>query len=78
LIPGEVLTFEQWGHRIAVEQLPNPAQILFSANRHYRRPDEASVPAYQLTYDDLEGHFPWDEGYANPPHLQPRPGTWRA
>ena len=78
LVAGELLTFEQWGHRVAVDVLPNPGEILFAANRHYQRPDEASVPAYQLTYDDLSGWFPGEEGYANAPNLQPRPGTWRA
>jgi hypothetical protein len=78
LVPGQLLTFDQWPHRIVVEDLANPGEILFSANRHYQRPDEASVPAFQLTYDDLGGRFPWDPSYANPPRLQPRPGTWRA
>lgn len=78
LVPGELLTFDEWPHRIVVEELPNPGEILFAANRHYQRPDEASVPAYQLTYDDKWGRFPWDDGYANPPEVQPRPGTWTA
>jgi hypothetical protein len=77
-IPGEVLNFDQWTHRVAVEELPNPGEILFAANRHYQRPAEASVPAYQLTYDDKQGRFPWDDGYANRPGVQPRPGTWHA
>jgi hypothetical protein len=78
LIPGSLLSFEGWPHRVTVEELPNPGEILFSANRHYQRPAEASVPAYQLTYDDESGRFPWDSGYADEPYLQPRPGTWRA
>jgi hypothetical protein len=78
LIPGALLTFSDWPHRVTVEELPNPGEIVFSANRHYQRPPEVSVSAYQLTYDDLQGRFPWDSGYANEPNLQPRPGTWRA
>jgi hypothetical protein len=78
LMPGSLLSFEKWPHRITVEEIPNPGEILLSANRHYQRPAEASVPAYQLTYDDLHGTFPWDPGYANPPNLQPRPGSWQA
>jgi Domain of unknown function (DUF4262) len=78
LVAGSLLSFEEWPHRITVEELPNPGEILLSANRHYQRPAEASVPAYQLTYDDVQGRFPWDPGYANPPNLQPRPGTWCA
>jgi len=77
-ISGQLLTFDDWPHRITVEELPNPGEILLAANRHYQRPAEVSVPAYQLTYDDLGGRFPWDPGYANATNLQPRPGTWRS
>ncbi|MBS1672402.1 MAG: DUF4262 domain-containing protein [Actinobacteria bacterium] len=78
LSPGQVLEFEEWTHRVAVEVLPNPAQILFAANSYYQRPDEASVPAYQLSYDDRDGRFPWDAGYDVPAWIQPRPGEFRA
>ncbi len=78
LVPGQLLSFAGWFHRVTVETLPNPAQILFAANRFYQRPDEASVPAYQLTYDDLNGRFPWEPGYANEDWIQPRPGAYRA
>ena len=77
LVPGQLLTFDEWPHRVTVEQLPNPGEILFSANRHYQRPAEASVDAFQLTYDDLQGRFPWDAGYADE-LMQPRPGSWTA
>jgi hypothetical protein len=59
-VPGQPLTFERWPHRIVVEAVPNPGEIVFAANRHYQRPDEASVPVYQLSYDDTAGRFPWD------------------
>jgi hypothetical protein len=78
LVAGQLLTFDDWPHRIVVEELPNAGRVVLCANRHYQRPPEVSVPAYQLTYDDLHGRFPWDEGYANSEHLQPRPGTWAA
>lgn len=78
LLPGELLTFEGWTHRVTVETVPNPAEIAFGANRFYQRPDEHSVPLLQLTYDDKSGRFPWDAGYANAPSVQPRPGEWRA
>lgn len=78
LVPGELLAFADWPHRVTVEPVPNPGEILFAANRFYRRPDEVSVPALQLTYDDLSGRFPWDEGYANADWIQPRPGAYRA
>jgi hypothetical protein len=61
-----------------VEALPNAGEVLFVANRHYRRPDEHSVPAFQLTWQHRDGTFPWDADYACGPECQPRPGTWRA
>ena len=77
LVPGQLVTFEDWPHRIVPEQLPNPGEILFGANRFYARPNWASVPALQLTYDDKSGRFPWDDDYVAP-DKQPRPGTWVA
>lgn len=78
LHPGQVLEFEDWSHRVTIEVVPNPAQILFAANSFYQRPDEASVPAYQLTYDDQQGRFPWDDDYSTPSWIQPRPGEFTA
>lgn len=77
LVRGQLISFEDWPHRIVVEHVPNPGEIVFAANRHYRRPADASVPVLQLTYDDKAGRFPWDKGYAAP-EMQPRPGTFRA
>ena len=78
IVPGETLTFDGWGHRVTVEAVPNPGEIAFAANRFYQRPDEYSVSLLQLTYDDLQGRFPWENGYANPAWVQPRPGELRA
>jgi hypothetical protein len=78
LIAGELLEFDAWAHRVTVEEIPNPGAIVFGANRHYRRPDEASVPALQLTYDDREGRFPWEPGYSGSRWIQPRPGEYTA
>jgi Domain of unknown function (DUF4262) len=78
LMPGELLTFPDWPHRMVVEEVPNPGDIVFAANRHYQRPREASVPVLQLTWDDRGGRFPWDAGYSVPAGVQPRPGTFRA
>jgi hypothetical protein len=78
LAHGAVLSFDEWPHRVAVEDVPNPGAILFTANRHYGRPDDDSVPALQLTHDDFNGNFPWDEGYSIPAWIQPRPGTYNA
>ena len=77
LLPGELITFEAWPHRVIPEEVPNPGQIVFSANRFYQRPPEFSVPVLQLSYDDQAGRFPWDPGYAAP-EMQPRPGTFGA
>lgn len=78
LVPGMVLAFDGWAHRVIVEEIPNPGEIAFAANRFYQRPDEYSVPLLQLTYDDLGGRFPTEPGYANEEWMQPRPGSWRA
>jgi hypothetical protein len=78
LVPGEVLLNDDGQPAVTVEILPNPGEILFSANRFYERPDEFSVPAYQLTWAHPGGLFPWDAGYPCGPECQPRPGTWRA
>jgi len=78
LVPGEMLTFETWQHRVVVEPVPNPGEIAFAANRFYERPNEFSVQLLQLTYDDRQGRFPWEEGYENPDWVQPRPGAFRA
>jgi hypothetical protein len=77
LLPGQIITFEEWSHRIIPEVVPNPGEILFGANRYYQRPPEYSVSALQLSYDDNEGRFPWDPGYSSPAR-QPRPGTFAA
>lgn len=76
LTPGEVVW--PWGDTVGflVETFPDPGSTLFGANRHYQRPAEASVPAYQLTWS-MEGCFPGEPGYPLPPTVQPRPGTFR-
>jgi prevent-host-death family protein len=76
LVPGELLTFPDWPHRLVVEPVPNPGDIVFAANRHCQRPSEVSVPLLQLTWDDRQGKLPWDDGYSVPIEVQPRPGTF--
>ena len=80
LVPGQQLELDEVapGLRVVVEELPNPGEILFSANRFYKRPPEASVDAFVLTWCDTSGHFPWDSGCEVPSSLQPRPGEWSA
>ena len=61
LVPGEVLqddTGRDIAHRRgAAQPRRRPAS---RANRFYERPDEFSVPAFQLTWADADGGFPWD------------------
>ncbi len=78
LVAGELLTFPDRPDGLVVEALPNLGEVLFVANRHYRRPDEHSVPAFQLTWQHPDGTFPWDADYPCGPSCQPRPGTWHA
>jgi len=78
LAPGELLTFPDRPDGLVVEELPNPGEILFVANRHYDRPAEVSVPAFQLAWQHRDGTFPWDPAYPCGPGCQSRPGTWRA
>lgn len=75
LIPGQLLVFDEWRHRIVPEHVPNPGDVVLGANRHYRRRPSESVPVLQLSYDDTAGRFPWEPGYAAP-ELQPRPGSF--
>lgn len=77
LLPNFVVTFDDNAWKIVPEVVPNPGEILFVANSYYDRPPWASVPALQLSYDDREGHFPWEPQYAAP-RMQPRPGTFDA
>ena len=64
-------------HHVVFEEIPNPQEILFGANRFYRLPKAFSVDGLQVTYADCKGRFPWDEGceYID---LQPRPGEYGA
>jgi hypothetical protein len=78
LVPGELVTFPDRPIGLVVEPVPNAGEVLYVANRHYRRPDEHSVPAFQLTWQHPDGTFPWEPGYRCGPECQPRPGTWRA
>jgi hypothetical protein len=76
---GDVLTLAgESPLLVTARTVPNPGEILFSANRHYHRPDEDSVPALQLVWPDAHGRFPWDTGYELPAWYQPPPGSFRA
>ena len=78
LVPGELLTFDDWAGRLVPEACPNPGDVVLGANRFYRRPAEHSVPALQLAWAHRDGTFPWDPDYPCGPECQPRPGRWRA
>ncbi|HSJ35935.1 MAG TPA: DUF4262 domain-containing protein [Acidimicrobiia bacterium] len=77
LLPGQLITFDKWPHRVVPEEVSNPGDIVFTANRFYQRPNEASVPVLQLSYDDDAGRFPWEEGHSEP-ERQPSTGTFSA
>ncbi len=77
LVPGIEFSVETWPRKVIAEEVPNPGDIVFAANRFYMRPAEFSVPALQLTYTNEEGLYPWDEGFVGPAS-QPRPGTFEA
>jgi hypothetical protein len=77
-MPGQVVDFKGWRHRVTLEEVPNPGEIVFRANDHYQRPYEASVPLFQLTLDDMSGKFPWEEGCSWTARQQPRPGDFKA
>lgn len=78
MVPGQVLEDDDGTPVITVEELPNPGDVLFAANRFYGRPDEFSVPAFQLIWALDRGIFPWDDDYPCEPDCQQLPGTWRA
>lgn len=75
LTPGEVVRPSGSDTRFLVEEFPDPGAAVYSANRFYQRPREASVPVYQLTWD-ANGAFPWEFGYPYSAALQPRPGQY--
>lgn len=77
LLPGREVATETWDRPLIPEPVPNPGDIVFTANRYYRRPDAASVPVLQLSYPDDLGRYPWDPRHASPDR-QPRPGSFRA
>jgi hypothetical protein len=77
LLPGPPLTFETWDRRVGLEKVPQPREIVFTANRFYQHPAEYSVPVLQVSYDDEDGRFPWEGGRRNADR-QPRPGTFCA
>jgi hypothetical protein len=78
LVPGELVTFTDWPHRLHLLPLVNPAEVLLWANRFYGRPPTDPVDGMQLVWDDSSGRFPWEPDFAAPRWLQPLPGTFRA
>lgn len=78
LVPGELLELPRGGRRFVAEHVPNPGDVLLTADRHYGTGLGRSVSALQLTWDDVHGWFPWESDYSLPRWLQPRPGRFRA
>ncbi len=78
LAPNDILSFDEWPHRVAVEVVPNPEEILLMAMDSAALRDSTPIRAFQLTTDDRQGRFPWDDGYDVPAWIQPRPGEFRA
>ncbi|WP_122261799.1 DUF4262 domain-containing protein [Ornithinimicrobium cerasi] len=76
LMPGEVVELE--GTSFLVEELGCSGMVFFETHSFYDRPAWASLAAYQLTWADDQGRFPWDEGHEAGPWPQPRAGRWRA
>ena len=77
LLPGQLVTFEDWPRRVIRKTSPTRGRSCSTPTATTGGRRTAPVPALQLTYDDEEGRFPWDDGYATP-ELQPRPGTFTA
>ncbi len=76
LLPHREIRWAGWERRLTTEQVPNPEDLVFEANRFYRRPPYDPVSVLQLSFADGRGRFPWDRGYDGPD--QPRPGTFTA
>jgi hypothetical protein len=66
------------GVPVKLFDLPNPAEVVFTANSLYGRDDEHSVPALHAIYPDDRGTWPWEPGCQLPFWLQPMPGQFRA
>lgn len=76
LMPGELVQVEKL--RVLVEELDNSGLVLLNTHDYYDRPPWQPLPAYQLTWADEQGRFPWDEGHLPQPWPQARPGAYRA
>ncbi|MGN6598465.1 MAG: DUF4262 domain-containing protein [Actinomycetes bacterium] len=77
LVPGLEYQVGSWERPFTPESVPNAGAIAFTANRHYGRPPQFSVPLLQLSYPDEAGRYPWQPGYVRA-GSQPRPGTFSA
>lgn len=76
LLPGQVVQLA--GRDLLVEEVPNSGMIFYEVHDYYQRPPWEPVEAYQLTWADARGRFPWDEGHEPGRWGQPRPGEYRA
>lgn len=58
--------------------LSRPDRVLLLAQAEYRLPGTDPIPALQVIYADIRGHYPWEPGYCYPPWFQPMPDTFSA
>ena len=66
------------GTPVTLFDLPNPGEVVFTANTMYGRADDDPVPALHAVYPDRHGTWPWEPGCELPFWLQPMPGQYRA
>jgi hypothetical protein len=65
------------GPTVRMFDVPNPGEIIFTANNFFGRPPFDSLPALQAIYPDAHGTWPWEPGCHLSPARQPMPGTFR-
>lgn len=76
LMPGQLLQLA--GRSVLVEEVFTSGMILYEVHDYYQRPPWEPVEAFQLTWADARGRFPWDAGHDPGRWPQARPGEYRA
>ena len=70
------LRLDEW--ELRAFRIPNPAEVVLTANWFYRRRPRQSVPALQIVYPDAHGVWPWEPDCQLFPGQQPMPGNFAA
>jgi hypothetical protein len=65
------------GPPVRMFDVPNPGEIIFTANHFFGRPRFDSLPALQAIYPDAHGTWPWEPECHLSAERQPMPGTFR-